>query len=68
MIFAGHRGSVLDFWRRLQQHQEAVDAAQEAVAHGRKPPPPENPIIAAYNRASEMWRKKLNPGDSQDGW
>jgi hypothetical protein len=56
------QGSIVDFYQRLQHHQEAVDAAQEAVAHGRKPPPqPENPIMASYLRSREIWKKKLNP-------
>jgi hypothetical protein len=64
------QGSVLHFWRRLQQHREAVDKAEEAQAHGRKAPPVgiDNPIMLAYNRAGEMWRKKLNPEGSQNGW
>ena len=61
------QGSIVDFYRRLQHHQEAVDAAQEAQARGRKAPPPEeNPIMTAYLRTQEMW-KKLNPNGSQNG-
>jgi phage terminase large subunit-like protein len=53
------QGSVLDFYRRLQQHQEAVDAALEAQAHGRKPPPaPTNSIMEAYERGRRMWAEK----------
>jgi hypothetical protein len=61
------QGSVVDFWRRLQQHQAAVDAAQEAQAHGRKPPPLglDNPVMVAYLRGREMWRQKRDP---QNGW
>jgi predicted phage terminase large subunit-like protein len=53
------QGSIVDLWRRLQQHYQAVEAAQDAHAQGRKPPPrPENPVMTAYLRSSEMWRKK----------
>ena len=55
IIYLRSQGSVLDFWRRLQQHQEAVDAAQEAQAHGRKAPPLglDNSVMVAYRRASK---------------
>ena len=55
------QGSIVDFWRRLQHHQDAVDAAQEAEAHGRKAPAVvDNPVMTAYKRAQEMWREKHN--------
>ena len=51
------QGSVLDFYRRLQQHREALDAAQEAIAHGRKPKPEANSAMEAYIRAQKMWEE-----------
>jgi predicted phage terminase large subunit-like protein len=51
------QGSVMDFYRRLQQHREAFEAAQEAIAHGRKPPPSQNSAIDAYKRAQKMWEE-----------
>ena len=52
------QGAIVDFYRRLQQHQNQVDAVQEAQAHGRKPPTfLDNPIQLAYDRATEAYKK-----------
>jgi predicted phage terminase large subunit-like protein len=48
------QGSVMDFYRRLQQHQEALEAAQEAIAHGRKPQSEPNSVMEAYARGQKM--------------
>jgi hypothetical protein len=51
------QGSVLDFYRRLQHHQEALEAAEEARAHGRKPPEEPNSVMEAYDRGKKMWEE-----------
>jgi predicted phage terminase large subunit-like protein len=51
------QGSVMDFYRRLQHHQEASEVAQEARAHGRKPPEEPNSVMEAYNRGKKMWEE-----------
>jgi hypothetical protein len=51
------QGSVMDYHRRLQQHQEALEAAQEAIAHGRKPNPEPNSAMEAYKRGQKMWEE-----------
>jgi len=51
------QGSVMDFYRRLQQHREEFEKAQEAIAHGRKPKPEPNSAMEAYIRAQKMWEE-----------
>ena len=55
------QGSIIDFYRRMQHHEKAIEAAEMAQAHGHKPASTasENPIMTAYKRSQEMWREKL---------
>jgi phage terminase large subunit-like protein len=53
------QGSVVDFYRRMSQHQQAVGRAEIAQARGRPAPPtPSNPVLEAYYRSQEIWRKR----------
>jgi predicted phage terminase large subunit-like protein len=57
------QGSVLEFFRRLQQHARAVQEAETAIAHGMKPPtPPSSSVMDAYVRSTAMWKEKYGIG------
>jgi predicted phage terminase large subunit-like protein len=65
----GH-GNIVDFYRRLQQHRDAVERAEAAapglpgrVAQARaQAEAAENPLIAQYRRSADMWRERLTRG------
>ena len=52
-------GSVLDFYRRSEAHQRAVE---DARAQGKKPPPSmPNSATEAYDRSRAKWKKVFDP-------
>jgi predicted phage terminase large subunit-like protein len=61
------QGALIDFYRRMQHHQEAVDEAQEALAHGRKPTgrTHDNPMLLAYERSQQAWNKNNDEDEDE---
>lgn len=57
------QGNIVDFYRRLQQHQDAAERAEAAGVGmlGRKPQnqATENPLVTQYRKSAEMWRERL---------
>jgi predicted phage terminase large subunit-like protein len=52
-------GNVVDFYRRHEAYQRAVE---DARAEGRKPPPPpSNSALESYQRSVAKWTKVFNP-------
>jgi predicted phage terminase large subunit-like protein len=53
------QGSIVDFYRRMSQHQDAVEKAQVAESRGRPAPAaPGNSVLDAYYRSQEVWRQR----------